>query len=318
MVTKKQHYVPRFYLKHFAKQDNGQYFVNCFDKSTFNKFKVNIKDVACENYFYEISDLANNALERMLSDFESQIVKIYEKIIFSESLACLKWTEKTVFAQFVLLQESRTRERREHIRDMVEGLEKWLSDKPLSEKMLKEWKNLGSEEGIRRVQLMLVAETLLKKDKQVDILLNMKWSLLKNLTKIPFWTSDNPITRYNPYTYGPYGSLGMLNTGIQIFFPLTPKIGITFYDPIEYSHMSATEICDKDNLLFYNTLQLMTTTRHIFSSNADFFIAKKWLTENPSMRAVNRNRVSTEPNIPKNYNHDDYKYDPVFRYFRKC
>jgi hypothetical protein len=313
--VKKQHYVPQFYLKNFAKQINGEYFVNCFDKSNFKEFKVNISDIACEKYFYEISDIADNAFEKVLSDFEGQVVKTYNKIISCKSLSCLKWREKEIFAKFVVLQELRTRENREHLRDMAQSLDTWLSDKQLSEKMSKEIKELNSEESIRKIQLKQVGETLLERNQLSNMLLDLKWSILENNTKIPFWTSDHPINRHNPTDYEPYGNLGTLCTGIQIFFPLTPKLSIAFYDPITYFNMCDKEICCKDNVLFYNTLQLQTNTRHIFSVNSDFAIAEKWLTENPSSKSINRKRISTSPKVPKNYDSDDYRYDPTFRYF---
>ena len=49
--TKKQHYVPRFYLSNWA-NEKGQIWV--FDKSLKKSFQANIKDVASSNYFYDI------------------------------------------------------------------------------------------------------------------------------------------------------------------------------------------------------------------------------------------------------------------------
>ena len=97
---------------------------------------------------------------------------------------------------------------------------------------------------------------------------------------------------------------------------MTPRLGIAFCDPIEYFFEPEKGTCSTDNVLFNNTLQLRSNTRHIFSKNADFSIAKKWLKENPKSASLNKKRVSVnEARINPNYNPDSYFYDPVFRYW---
>lgn len=46
-----------------------------------------------------------------------------------------------------------------------------------------------------------------------------------------FWTSDNPVVKYNPY-----GNLGLIIDGIQLFFPLSPKFSLCILDPFCYSN----------------------------------------------------------------------------------
>src|SRR5258708_18046492 len=58
--TKKQHYVPQFYLRRFA--DSGQRFY-VFDKSQQKSYGANIKDVAGDSYFYDLSQDAINTLK---------------------------------------------------------------------------------------------------------------------------------------------------------------------------------------------------------------------------------------------------------------
>ena len=318
MAKIKQHYVPQFYLKNFALLKNGQYFVNCFDKVTLSTFKVNVKDVACEKLFYEVPDAPANSFENALSDFERQIPQVYNKMVSSSSISCLKWREKGIIAQFVALQMLRTREMREYILDIAKGIKECIGDRPTTEQLSKEIKEATTETSAQRHQLVHIAETLLGKNRIVDMLLDLKWIMLENQTKIPFWTSDNPITRYNPNDYSPYGNLGILCWGIQIFMPLNPKLGLMFCDPIEYYFMCDKEYCEKENLVFYNTLQLQSNTRHIFSINSDFGIAKKWLSEYRTGGEIDRKRalVTTGDKIkvPKDFNSDDYRYFPDFRY----
>lgn len=311
---RKQHYVPRFYLKNFAVLRNGEYSISCFEKSSFNQFQVNIKDVGCEHYFYEIAGKVPQEMENTLSEFESQFTQVYDKLVSSGSVRCLKWKEKEVIARFITIQELRTREMREHLRDMIKNLNTWLSKKPLSKDMEKQLKEINTEKGVRTLQLGTIKETLFQDNALVDMLLDLKWAIFENNTKMSFWTSDHPVNRYNPIDFSPYGNLGTLCRGIQIFFPLTPRLIVAFFDPIEYFFEPEKGVCIKDNVLFYNTLQLRNNTRHVFSIDSDFTIAKKWLTENPKSAKLDRTRVSTSVKIPSNYNPDSYHYDPVFRY----
>lgn len=312
---RKQHYIPRFYLKNFAILRDNEYYTNCFEKSSLKQFEVNIKEVGCENYFYEIAKNVPQEMENTLSEYEDRFTQVYNKLVSSASVRCLKWKEKEVFAKFIIIQELRTREMREHLRDMVKSLNSWLANKPLSKKLEKELKEISTEEGIRTLHLGTIKETLLENNALVDMLLGLKWIIYENNTKIPFWTSDQPVNRYNPIDFSPYGNLGLLCRGIQIFFPLTPRLGIAFCDPIEYFFYPEKMVCIKDNVLFDNTLQLMTNTRHIFSINSDFSIAKKWLKENPKSAKLDRKRVSTNVRINPNSNLESYFYDPVFRYY---
>lgn len=312
--AKKQHYVPRFYLKYFATIKNSEYFTHCFDKSDLSENKVNIKDIGCENYFYGASKQSSQKLEWVLADFDSKFTKVYNKLITKASLNYLDWKDKEIFAQFITIQELRTREMREHLRATANELKSWLSKKSAPEKMQTEASEVSSERGIRDIQSKFITETLSGKNDLVQMLLDLKWCLFENNTGVPFWTSDHPVNRYNSVDSSPYGNLGTLCSGIEIYFPLTPKLIISFCDPIKYFFIPEKAQCEKENVHFYNNLQLSANTRHIFSVNADFSIAKKWVTEYPTSKPLDRKRISTQFKKTNSYSNEDFSYDPVFRY----
>lgn len=291
--VKIQHYVPRFYLKNFSKTAGKEFFLNCFDKSNFKQFSVNIKKIACENYFYEMDKVTSQQLEKALSAFEAKFNDVYEKLVTKKHLVYLNWKEKVTLAIFVTTQEIRTREMREMLRDTTKKLNDWLSNKPLSKDLERQLREIGTEKKIRAAHSSFIIETLLGKNELVSMLLGLKWRLYENNTKMPFWTSDHPINRFNPLDLSPYGNLGLLSRGIEIFFPLTPHLGIAFCDPVEYFFNPEKSVCIEDNVLFYNTLQLRSSARHIFSGDDDFSIARKWLNENPDFKNLYRDRVST-------------------------
>ncbi|WP_448922870.1 DUF4238 domain-containing protein [Holdemanella biformis] len=53
---KKQHYVPKFYLRRFSKKNDNKEEIYVYDKIRNNFFKTNIKNVALENDFYTNTD----------------------------------------------------------------------------------------------------------------------------------------------------------------------------------------------------------------------------------------------------------------------
>jgi hypothetical protein len=285
-----QHYVSRFYLKNFSKPQGENYIINCFDKSELKQFSADISNVGCEKYFYDIDRDTHQLVEKKLSEHEKEFSSIYNKLIERKNLACLDWKEKEIIAHFVATQEFRTREMKEMFRSIAKELKRWLSNKPLKKDLKRQLEEIQTEKGLKSIHLYSLVETLLGKSKLVDIVLQMKWILGESYLKMPFWTSDNPVCRFNPIDLKPYGNLGLLSRGIQVFFPLTPHLILVFCDPLEYILNPEKITCIKDNILFANTLQLGFCTRHIFSIDKDFSIAKKWLKEYPNSRDIKRTR----------------------------
>lgn len=289
-----QHYVPRFYLRHFSKLQGKNYIVNCFDKSELTEFSTDISNVGCQKYFYDIDKDTYQLVERKLSAYEKEFNRIYNKLVKRKNLACLNWKEKEVIAHFVATQEIRTNEMREMLRSSAKELKRWLSDKPLKEDLERQLREIQTEKRLKTTHLKLLVETLLGKDELVDIILQMKWVLGESYLEMPFWTSDNPVCRFNPIDLKPFGNLGLLSRGIQIFFPLATNLVLIFCDPIEYVLNPEKITCIKDNVLFSNTLQLGSCTRHIFSIDKDFSVAKKWLKEYPTSRDIERTRIKAQ------------------------
>jgi hypothetical protein len=289
-----QHYVPRFYLRNFSKKDGKQYIVNCFDKIESKQFVENVDQIASEKYFYDIDRETEQLVEKELSKNEEELNCVYNKLISKKSLYCLNWKEKESLARFAAIQDIRTREMRETIKGIGNELKKFLSEKPTSEELERQLKEVATEQTARRVHLKILIETLLGENHLVEMFLSLKWVLSDNNTKMPLWTSDHPVNRFNPMKQSPLGNLGLLSKGIEISFPLTPKLGLSFCDPVEYFYNPDHLACIKDNVLFYNTLQVRSCTRHVFSRDNDFSIARKWLTEYPENKNQKRKRIQAQ------------------------
>lgn len=76
-----QHYVPRVYLKNFAKKKGKEYHASVFDKNTSKYFETNIKNICAENNVYTLPE--NNlvakhelAIENLYANY---MEPVYEK-----------------------------------------------------------------------------------------------------------------------------------------------------------------------------------------------------------------------------------------------
>ena len=142
-----------------------------------------------------------------------------------------------------------------------------------------------TDEKVKQQHLKLIGEA----PEFATYIYSMKWILLENKLGVPFWTSDNPVVRFNPLYHGPYGNLGYLSSGIRLHYPLTPQLTMVFCDPFHYEHQSTyNEVKMVDNVVFENSLQAMQSARHLFSISSDFSLADSILDENPELREIDR------------------------------
>lgn len=89
MTTKKQHYVPRFYLRHFTNADGK---LHAYRRDTDSVFSTRPEGVCAENYLYEVGiennatieecpEFLRNCIEGQLADVESRLAPFYERLI---------------------------------------------------------------------------------------------------------------------------------------------------------------------------------------------------------------------------------------------
>ncbi|MFC1871298.1 DUF4238 domain-containing protein [Chloroflexota bacterium] len=287
-----QHYVPRLYLNNFVIKPK-KHSVYCYDKTKSKAFIVNTQNVACESYFYDMYREEEQKIEKALNQIESSFDPIYKKMLNSRDLTSLTSIEKQTIAFFVATQELRTREHRELMKDMW----KQAKDRLYKEELTEEFKERygidtwGTEDGTKALQLSMFRNI----PYYAEILLQMKWILLINLAPTPFWTSDHPINRFNPIDMKPYGNLGLRSRGIQIHYPLSPKIVLSFSDPSTYEfYGESIEVKDIQNVIFENSLQVTHSTRYIFSKFNDFSLAKSILQDNPALGDISRKRIQVK------------------------
>ena len=292
--VKMQHYVPQFYLKYFGvKTRSNKYRLYCYDKIDDRIFPASPRNVAGEKFFYDIPNSSEQIFETFYRKIESPYHIIHKKICKFEDLTILNSYERAIVSLFVTSQELRTLEFRKLIESRTVELRKKLRERglELNPDLKKEIDNALEPEFLKHQQLASISII----PEFSTYIFQMKWILMKNDLDHAFLTSDNPIVRFNPNEHNFFGNLGLLSPGIRLHYPLSPRLMLIFCDPIQYAPFpSIINVNIKDNVFFENSLQVIHSTRTIFSNNRDFSLARRILDKNPEYRDLNRKRVNLQ------------------------
>ncbi len=324
--TKKQHYVPRFYLSNWA-NEKGQIWV--FDKSLKRSFQANIKDVASSNYFYDIpkevlesvsddqkeiiSFLADKQIfEEMLSKIEEINSKIISKIlsktekimifpmnVSTDNYLKISPQDKKELSFFLAIQYLRTKEARIQIEQLYTGTITALMQKTnyAPEIDFSKYDIALNQEYLQlfHLDILFSTDTI---EKIATLLENYHWQILINQTKNTFYTSDSPVVYYpNVKRKNPFKSYGFASYGISVYFPLSPKYAlliteIDFFRQIEKQlYYKNVGFVGEDNVIFYNDLIVHHSTSQIYCNKNNFRWAKKRIEESPDLANINRKRV---------------------------
>lgn len=304
-IAKNQHYVPRFILKRFTTDEKEQIWV--YDKLEKKKFQTNIKNIASETGFYNIKiENSTFSVEPALGQIEDLNANIIKKIIDCESIGTLTEKEKYYLSFFVVLQLVRGKHYRNLLVDMVKGVNEAAKQKGWNTGEAPLMPEPSEEEvkihGIRSV---------LTCDKYVPYILNKKWLLFKTTKNNPLYISDNPVTLHNYLNRGPGGSLGLAVKGVEIYFPLSSSLCLTFFCPLNVDPIingskrliekmgSGTNIYVKEwmegiekgstitlippTLLFQKSSQVIFSSRFVYCEVDDFSLVEEMLKQHPDL-----------------------------------
>jgi hypothetical protein len=206
----KQHYVPQFYLRLFSPEEKGNY-VYCYDKENKKSFRTSVRWVCYENGFYDDENKTIKPIEEAFSIYEKECSTLFSKVINAEDLSILNIVELANFLAFLLLFKQRTKKRRDIVsyarKIWVERINTKFSD----------WKVVPKSDNWQQSDHLLFMVDMF--EEEARILCKNNWELIVNQTKMPFWTSDDPLIqqlvgndkRFNEHY-------------IKNYFPLTPRI----------------------------------------------------------------------------------------------
>ena len=142
----------------------------------------------------------------------------------------------------------------------------------------------------------------------------------------PFWCSDNPVVQNNIFELG---DSGLKNQGTDIYFPISKNLIISFncrskfyevsdkvnlLNSKEYEvwlnllNFSAKNKASKENVLYYNSLQVVNSSRFIYSNQNSFEMAKMFLSDYPKYRT---SKSKSPFNIERDKSQKEYPEFPT-------
>lgn len=270
----RQHFVPQFYLRNFGAE------IYCFDKKKDVRIKSNPNDIATKSDYYGGEYEGMPSLETAFSQLEGSHAIAIQNLIEKQDYYQLSFEHKLAVCEFIAFQYLRTEESRKGIKHITEEAYNLVGSKIMPENLKIGLTEMGSIH--QHLNIMSDYRRL------ALLFLHMKFSVFLNRTTIPFWTSDNPVSKQNEYDRNPYGNLGIVNEGIEIHLPLTPTLCLYALDPTVFDEPNFKEVCTKQHVIRENFLQLSYSTRFVYSNTSRFHIITSMLKNNPELRDENR------------------------------
>ncbi len=294
--TKNQHYVPQFLLRRFADKSERVY---VYDKHSRKSFVSSTRNVASENFFYDLKvGDTEIALEPLMTDIENAALAALNAIADSGSIANLTDECKVNIAFFMGTQMVRTRAALEMLHQVEAGLRRVGPSKGLTPETTPGL--FMDDEQLKQMSLM----NLRMANDLAPQFLNKDWMVYRDPNK-QFMISDHPLVRQNYYPADPLmGNNGIACEGIQVFMPLSPEFTLAFICPTlaepfrehQKTKMPDTEIpflvaidngtpidLVDDCVTYQNSLQIANSNRFVFAASNDFTLVEKMLDATPSV-----------------------------------
>lgn len=288
---KNHHYVPQFYLRSFS-IDEKQVAVGLYlhEKNIFTT--TAISNIASKKYLYGKDNIIENALAQLEGDiatlFKIWIPGFYPPSVNSPAFNAVK--------HFILIQLFRTIKAG---KGLSEGLNAGFQS--ILKIMHRDKETVPD---LTLVQDDPVLLSLVYTGDKLPLMDFLKVKTLVNLTHFPFITSDNPVIRYNQWMEGKNalcGATGIAVKGLQIFFPIHPRMMICLYDAKVYKcgqkDIDIVKIEAENDIHQLNGLQYLSSDKSLFFDNN---ISEKYLQHIASTYQYKRNETRHTSIISEN------------------
>jgi hypothetical protein len=290
--NKKQHYVPQFYLKFFSSKQEDTH-IGLFHFKTGKLIRAaGLKNQAYEDYFYGKDDVLESGLARLEGDASS----VLNEIINNEVLPKQASKEYWLLWTFVLVQAYRTLSTVKATNDMLNKTVKAIAK---HDKNLKD--NLDEfEVGFNDAAAFNLKQAIAS----IGVAKDLACKLIINKTTTPFITSDHPVILYNQFLEKrkfPGGRTGLATKGLEIFYPISPKLSLIFYDKVVYkvgfsrrTSVETTVFGDIDN---FNFLQALNCDEQIYFSD---LVPERYILELAKKKeAYQKKELKVKESLPK-------------------
>jgi hypothetical protein len=270
---KKQHYVPKSYLRHFSQDGVG---LERYSLSNETPVRSNIENT-CVIFWFYAKGKESSEFEQMLSVGEAKHAEIIQEILDTRGLTVVSPNGPQDYLKnlvclhnFILLTATRT----ELAKNETEAAANALLDglKPVLAQS-KEAKARGiTLQALDRVKLRRDTaglEGMMSAMLGAPLISDLAITLLINESGKPFITSDSPVVFYNSLKLGDMIMSNWQAPGLMIFLPLDEEIALWLFDPPMYKPHVKTSTNDILLLTRYqdvdelNRLQLLNAYKYL-------------------------------------------------------
>lgn len=253
-TNKNQHFVPRCYLRPFTIGETHAA-INLYNLERKKLILMApVKNQCSRDYFYG----QDEKLECAIQLVESGYGAVLRKILNSSKI--LLESDKTVLRIFWLFQYLRTEAAAVRAVEMTETAAE-----------ISGINNGNFRVGIKEAVMMAV-KTFADSMRVID---DLKFCLIKNETKYPFITSDNPAVLTNKWHLEDrrtrVQSFGLQSAGALTMLPLSPKLLLLGYDGNVYSvpHSDGVvSVKNEQDIMAFNQHQFLNCRVNVFLKDA--------------------------------------------------
>lgn len=290
-ITKRQHYIPQFYLKGFS-EDQSQLFV--FDKMAVPEKQFRFQtteNIAFENHFYtyETVEHTKENLEVIFQQLEGQAAEIIRKI---ERGVVLNPQDRADFAFFISTLWVRTPSFRDETIDvdtkMYEKIMRLQSEsmpdsiiiefyrkvhkRDPTKSEIDDLRDFGSNPKRSKLVVTFPPGYWVKRMLKLSMdtckyFQMMNWVFVHSDKQYSFITSDNPRLLIPPKQIDRFRGVGLITPGAVKVIPINSHISLQMYDVRDKWTTIHTEIDSKDTIRFINYNIAREARRFIFSSH---------------------------------------------------
>jgi hypothetical protein len=321
-----QHYVPRFLLRRFG--SGKKEWLHVFDKHKDVTFTSVATKLAAKNNFYDFEFMGEPmSIETTLSHVESKASKHIARIVKNRHLNINDPDERGELAAFFAIQMVRTPAVQATHSEIFNRMETWLRANGAPQEFFAPDHAVGNGENAERA---MMARNILNAPKDYGpALIDKDWLLMQTDKKHPYLIGDHPLTMHNMVEQKGRGNLGIAVEGIELYFPFSPELALAIWCPSHHQMLTdsiqsfdrLTETFNSDrnwsnaknealaileaiqsgkplqsnpgNVEFFNSLQVATAERFVFSSNNDFSIVQEMIRTNPELQHGRRMHEAT-------------------------
>jgi hypothetical protein len=288
-VTKRQHYIPQFYLKGFS-QDNSHIFL--FDKlaPTDKQYRYQTtENIAFENHFYtyEAINHKKEDLEDIFMQIESQAAEIIRKIDNNYIIDEQDKADLSLFISFLWVRTPAYKKQslgaQGKLAEKIMRMQLALTPKPIIKRFynqqhgrdptdaeINDYLDFAKNPNRSRLVVDFPQGYWIKQilDMALEIcplFQMMNWDIIHSNQKFSYITSDFPMLLIPPKVHNPHYGVGLVTLGSRKIIPLNSHLCLVLYDRCQNPIIRNRNLSDKNFMRFVNYNIARAAERFIFS-----------------------------------------------------